>query len=136
LDSRVRHFSQPKFIPDESFPCSSISGGYVSGNASIYTANDLLREAGGGVVVVVIQYRLGLFGFLPGQKVKDDGLLNAGLCELGFLWQSKMMGLTRYFSLRNSGPTICSAMGAATCEHRIISLYCVNYILIAFAFYA
>ena len=33
----------------------------------------------GGVIVVIIQYRLGLFGFLPGQKVKDGGQLNAGL---------------------------------------------------------
>ncbi|KAF8183427.1 Alpha/Beta hydrolase protein [Pholiota molesta] len=50
---------------------------YVGGSASQYPGNDILREAGGGVVLVVIQYRLGLFGFLPGQKVKDGGVLNA-----------------------------------------------------------
>ena len=54
-------------------------GGYVLGNASAYNGNDLIREAGGGVVAVLIQYRLGLFGFLPGQKVKQGGALNAGL---------------------------------------------------------
>jgi carboxylesterase type B len=59
-----------------------ISGGYVGGSASQYPGNDILREAGGGVVLVVIQYRLGLFGFLPGQKVKDGGVLNAGLRKL------------------------------------------------------
>ena len=42
--------------------------------------NDLIRKSGGNVVVVIIQYRLGLFGFLPGQKVKDGGAMNAGLC--------------------------------------------------------
>jgi Carboxylesterase family len=54
-------------------------GGYGEGNASMYNGNDLIREAGGGVVAVVIQYRLGLLGFLPGEKVKEGGTLNAGL---------------------------------------------------------
>ena len=56
-------------------------GGYIIGNASKYYGNDLIREAGGGVVAVMIQYRLGLFGFLPGEKVNEDGALNAGLCK-------------------------------------------------------
>ena len=56
-------------------------GGYVSGSASTFNGNDLVREAGGGVVIVIIQYRLGVFGFLPGEKVKEGGALNAGLCE-------------------------------------------------------
>ena len=56
-------------------------GGYVSGDASIFNGNDLVREAGGGVVAVMIQYRLGLFGFLPGERVKEGGALNAGLCK-------------------------------------------------------
>ncbi|KAF9479982.1 hypothetical protein BDN70DRAFT_654870 [Pholiota conissans] len=43
-------------------------GGYVMGSAARFTGNDILRESGSGVVLVVIQYRLGLFGFLPGQK--------------------------------------------------------------------
>ena len=58
-------------------------GGYVFGNVTIYNTNgnDLIRNSGGNVVVVAIQYRLGVFGFLPGQKVKDGGVLNAGLCK-------------------------------------------------------
>jgi carboxylesterase type B len=56
-------------------------GGYISGRGSPYNGNDLIREAGGGVVAVVIQYRLGVFGFLPGEKVKEGGALNAGLCK-------------------------------------------------------
>jgi len=62
---------------------SHCSGGYVVGNATVYgiNGNDLIRKSGGNVVVVIIQYRLGLFGFLPGQKVKDGGALNAGLCK-------------------------------------------------------
>ena len=56
-------------------------GGYVEGNASEFNGNDLIREAGGGVVAVIIQYRLGVFGFLPGDKVKEGGALNVGLCK-------------------------------------------------------
>lgn len=47
----------------------------------MFDGNDLINEAGGGVVAVLIQYRLGVFGFLPGQEVHDAGALNAGLRE-------------------------------------------------------
>ena len=47
----------------------------------MFNGNDLIREAGGGVVAVMIQYRLGVFGFLPGEKVNEGGALNAGLCK-------------------------------------------------------
>ena len=51
----------------------------MGGAASEYTGENILRKSGGGVILIVIQYRLGLFAFLPGQKVKDSGQLNAGL---------------------------------------------------------
>ncbi|KAH0585493.1 hypothetical protein H2248_008731 [Termitomyces sp. 'cryptogamus'] len=65
-------------------------GGYMSGSASgfngadFYDGNALISEANGGVVVVVIQYRLGLFGFLAGKEVKKDGTLNVGLLDQQF----------------------------------------------------
>ncbi|KDR78749.1 hypothetical protein GALMADRAFT_63744 [Galerina marginata CBS 339.88] len=59
-------------------------GGYVAGSATGADGNDLIRDSGEGVIAVVIQYRLGLFGFLPGQKVKDGGSLNAGLLDQQF----------------------------------------------------
>ncbi|TFK35578.1 Alpha/Beta hydrolase protein, partial [Crucibulum laeve] len=65
-------------------------GGYVSGSSSgfsgtdTFDGDDLIHEAGGGVVAVTIQYRLGVFGFLAGQKVKDDGALNVGLLDQQF----------------------------------------------------
>jgi hypothetical protein len=67
----------------------------VLGSASEYNGAELVQESNNEVVVVVIQYRLGLFGklclqyfeffllfpqgFLAGQQVKEDGALNAGL---------------------------------------------------------
>ncbi|KAG6830002.1 hypothetical protein H0H92_002693 [Tricholoma furcatifolium] len=54
-------------------------GGYVAGDAAMFDGNDLVSEANGGVVAVIIQYRLGVFGFLAGNEVKAGGSLNAGL---------------------------------------------------------
>lgn len=56
-------------------------GGYVAGGAVGNPGEDLIPEAGFGIVVVVIQYRLGVFGFLPGSEVKKNGALNAGLLD-------------------------------------------------------
>ncbi|PBK78742.1 alpha/beta-hydrolase [Armillaria solidipes] len=68
-------------------------GGYVAGSANgfsgpdAYDGNDLVRESGDGVIAVVIQYRLGLFGFLAGEEVKVNGRLNAGLLDQQFALQ-------------------------------------------------
>ncbi|KAJ7818652.1 Alpha/Beta hydrolase protein [Mycena leptocephala] len=57
---------------------------YILGSASQYNGADLVQESNREVVVVVIQYRLGLFGFLAGQQIKDGGALNAGLLDQDF----------------------------------------------------
>ncbi|KAK0211206.1 Alpha/Beta hydrolase protein [Desarmillaria ectypa] len=62
-------------------------GGYVVGSATAYSGNDLIRESGGGVIAVGIQYRLGMFGFLAGESVKANGTLNAGLLDQQFALQ-------------------------------------------------
>ncbi|KAF7346479.1 Cytochrome p450 [Mycena sanguinolenta] len=66
-------------------------GGYSLGAASFYNGSELVQEANNEVVVVVIQYRLGLFGFLAGQEVKDGGVPNAGLLDQDFAlrWVNK-----------------------------------------------
>ena len=58
-----------------------IRGGYENGAASSYNGDYLVELSGKRVVIVVIQYRLGVFGFLPGKAVKEGGDLNVGLCE-------------------------------------------------------
>lgn len=42
---------------------------------------------GNNFVSVVIQYRLGAFGFLSGEDVKADGVPNAGLLDMNFALQ-------------------------------------------------
>ncbi|OAX44700.1 alpha/beta-hydrolase, partial [Rhizopogon vinicolor AM-OR11-026] len=62
-------------------------GGYISGAASGYDGGDLIKHSNYGVIVVVIQYRLGLFGFLAGKAVKEGGALNAGLLDQNYALQ-------------------------------------------------
>ncbi|KAK0211202.1 Alpha/Beta hydrolase protein [Desarmillaria ectypa] len=77
-------------------------GGYVAGSANgfsgpdAYNGNDLVRESGDGVVAVVIQYRLGLFGFLAGESVKVNGVLNAGLLDQQFALQWVQTHITKF----------------------------------------
>ncbi|VDC00398.1 unnamed protein product [Peniophora sp. CBMAI 1063] len=66
-------------------------GGYIGGSHMMYPAENLARNAHGGLVVVSVQYRLGPFGFLAGKDVKEGGALNAGLLdqELALKWVQK-----------------------------------------------
>ncbi|GLB40131.1 putative type-B carboxylesterase lipase family protein [Lyophyllum shimeji] len=71
-------------------------GGYQAGNAQPYNGEDLIREANGGMVAVAIQYRLGVFGFLPGSKVKAGGALNAGLLDQEFALRWVQEHITKF----------------------------------------
>ncbi|KAJ7920201.1 Alpha/Beta hydrolase protein, partial [Mycena leptocephala] len=66
-------------------------GGYVIGASSQFRGSDLINQSNRGLVVVIIQYRLGLFGFLAGAAVKQNGALNAGLRDQEFAlrWVNK-----------------------------------------------
>ncbi|KAJ6615842.1 Alpha/Beta hydrolase protein, partial [Mycena sp. CBHHK59/15] len=70
---------------------SNLLGRYIQGAASIYKGTDLVSQSNRGIVVVTIQYRLGVFGFLPGTEVKKNGALNAGLLDQDFAlrWVNK-----------------------------------------------
>ncbi|KAG2365256.1 Alpha/Beta hydrolase protein [Suillus spraguei] len=62
-------------------------GGYAQGAASEYNGADLIMDSNYGIIVVLIQYRLGLFGFLPGDAIKEGGALNAGLLDQNYALQ-------------------------------------------------
>ncbi|TFL07455.1 Alpha/Beta hydrolase protein [Pterulicium gracile] len=59
-------------------------GGYIAGQGKTFDGGDLVKASGDGVIAVVIQYRLGVFGFLGGRDVKANGDLNAGLLDQHF----------------------------------------------------
>ncbi|KAF9255241.1 alpha/beta-hydrolase [Marasmius fiardii PR-910] len=73
-------------VPDKSLPVLVYihGGGYIEGGANLYDGSYLVEQSDQGVVTVVFQYRLGLFGFLAGEKVKSGGDLNVGLLDQNF----------------------------------------------------
>ncbi|KAF2198193.1 alpha/beta-hydrolase [Delitschia confertaspora ATCC 74209] len=50
-------------------------------------ATPLMATNNNKFITVVIQYRLGAFGFLPGEDVKENGALNAGLLDMNLALQ-------------------------------------------------
>ncbi|KAG8705770.1 hypothetical protein FRC09_002763 [Ceratobasidium sp. 395] len=59
-------------------------GGYFAGFAAEYDPTAMIRASNNSFIAVIIQYRLGMFGFLPGAEVKKNGDLNAGLLDVQF----------------------------------------------------
>lgn len=70
-------------------------GGYELGAASTYDPSPLIHTNNGSFIAVVIQYRLGAFGFLSGDEVKHKGALNSGLLDqqLTLHWVQKYIKL-------------------------------------------
>lgn len=56
-------------------------GGYTLGHAASLPGDGLVHSSNGSIISVSIQYRLGLFGFLGGSRVAEDGVLNPGLLD-------------------------------------------------------
>ncbi|KAJ7651189.1 Alpha/Beta hydrolase protein [Roridomyces roridus] len=71
-------------------------GGYISGSMSSLNGGDIIRQSNRGVVVVFIQYRLGMFGFLAGAEVKGNGTLNAGLLDQDFALRFVNQHITQF----------------------------------------
>ncbi|KAF7375411.1 Carboxylic ester hydrolase [Mycena sanguinolenta] len=88
--------------------CGSMEEGmcrYIAGAAIGASGEDVVKRSNNGVIVVVIQYRLGVFGFLAGSAVKNDGALNAGLRKfllifLGYIPRLMSIQVDQDFALR------------------------------------
>ncbi|KAG6906117.1 hypothetical protein DXG01_015840, partial [Tephrocybe rancida] len=85
--SPSRQAPVPTAIDTTPEDCLFLNGGYSLGSTAQYNGEDLVRGANNDIVVVVIQYRLGLYGFLAGNEVKVGGVLNAGLRDQEFALQ-------------------------------------------------
>jgi carboxylesterase type B len=71
----------------QSYRCLLDGGGYGLFSSTGLDATDFMATNGNNFISVVIQYRLGAFGFLSGEDVKQDGALNAGLLDMNFALQ-------------------------------------------------
>ncbi|KAJ8496645.1 hypothetical protein ONZ45_g12370 [Pleurotus djamor] len=76
------------FMPGASVPKRKLpvlvwihGGGYIFWNATMFNGEDLVQKSNGNLLIVSIQYRLGVLGFLSGNEVKANGVLNAGLLD-------------------------------------------------------
>ena len=49
-----------------------------------------------GFISVIIQYRLGAFGFLSSEEVKENGQLNAGLLDQNFALQWVQKNIAKF----------------------------------------
>jgi hypothetical protein len=74
----------------------SDGGGYALFSSNGLDPTEMMATNGNNFVSVVIQYRLGAFGFLPGSDVKDDGALNAGLLDMNFALQWVQKYITKF----------------------------------------
>ncbi|KAL0960003.1 hypothetical protein HGRIS_011655 [Hohenbuehelia grisea] len=102
-------------------------GGYALGGATgffgadTYDGNDLIREAGRGVVAVVIQYRLGLLGFLSSGQVNQNGDLNAGLLDQQFALQWIQTHIHKFGGDRNHVTIWGQSAGAGSVIQHMIA---------------
>ncbi|KAJ7195241.1 Alpha/Beta hydrolase protein [Mycena pura] len=71
-------------------------GGYIEGGAGPFNGENIINQSNRGVVVVIIQYRLGVFGFLSGSAVKQNGALNAGLLDQDFALRWVNQHITKF----------------------------------------
>ncbi|KAI3333114.1 carboxylesterase [Ustulina deusta] len=60
-------------------------GGYTLNSNANWNGTEVVRRSGRGIVFVNFGYRVGLWGFLAGERVRADGDLNAGLLDQRFM---------------------------------------------------
>ncbi|QSZ30354.1 hypothetical protein DSL72_004877 [Monilinia vaccinii-corymbosi] len=60
-------------------------GGYISNSNANFNGSTVVKTSNHGIVFVNFNYRVGAFGFLTSEKVRQDGDLNVGLLDQRFL---------------------------------------------------
>ncbi|KAF5358811.1 hypothetical protein D9758_008542 [Tetrapyrgos nigripes] len=115
-------------IPGSTIPTGELpvivwihGGGYLSGDASDYHGSELINAANGSVVVVSIQYRLGVFGFLAGEQVKENGALNAGLLDQHFALQWVNTHISKFGGLNSKVTIWGESAGAGSVLQQVIA---------------
>ncbi|ATY63881.1 type B [Cordyceps militaris] len=76
------------FKPAHATPASKLpvwvfiqGGGYAGNFNGNFNGSGVIQQSGGNIVFVNFNYRVGVFGFLASENVRNDGALNAGLLD-------------------------------------------------------
>jgi carboxylesterase type B len=94
----------PSIVPSEPVPVLIFihGGSYTAGSAKFYQAADMVRYWDGKAVVVTLDYRLNVFGFLGARELKErdtgsQSTGNYGLQDqrMGFTWVRQNIGMFR-----------------------------------------
>lgn len=56
-------------------------GGYATNSNADYNGTEVVLASGQDIVFVNFNYRVGIFGFLAGEEVREKGDLNVGLLD-------------------------------------------------------
>lgn len=75
-------FSKPRcFLARYPLSLADSTTGYVANTNGNWDGNEVVEKSGHNIVMVNFNYRVGLWGFLASERVRDDGVLNAGLLD-------------------------------------------------------
>ncbi|KIJ51591.1 hypothetical protein M422DRAFT_26449 [Sphaerobolus stellatus SS14] len=56
-------------------------GGYCADSNANYNGSELIQSTGNNMIFIGINYRVGPFGFLASEKIRENGDLNAGMLD-------------------------------------------------------
>lgn len=76
-------------------------GGYVSNSNANYNGSTVVENSGQNIVFVNFNYRVGSWGFLASEKVRQNGDLNAGLLDERFALQCRYWGRNPFLTLNS-----------------------------------
>jgi acetylcholinesterase len=78
-------------------------GGYQTNSNANYNGSEVVRQSGQNIIFVNFNYRVGLFGFLASENIRQDGDLNAGLLDQRMVlhWVQKYISQVRHRLLKH-----------------------------------
>lgn len=110
------------FTPSTATPSSKLpvwlffqGGGYAT-IGQFFNGTEVVRMSGGEIVFVNFNYRVGALGFLAGDKVKQDGDLNAGLLDQRLMLDWVQKHISQVGTGRLRPPNLPACMTSEPCR--------------------
>ncbi|KAJ7700348.1 Alpha/Beta hydrolase protein, partial [Mycena rosella] len=114
-------FAPSVHVPSERKPKSLLpvivyihGGGYDAGSVTLYPMQDFVTLSNFGVVSVAIQYRLGVFDFLPGENIKQTG-------DLAFFFGQSPMNAHNISELSSQSDHMGQSAGAGCMLQHVVA---------------